>query len=103
MDGIEIPYKKISSYPNQKRNFEPSEITVNWGDSINFTNNDDVTHVVIGESERTRLTDGVEFFATLEPHQSFQIKMLNNGTNWIYSETLENKRFDWMQGIIHVD
>lgn len=98
---MDVPFG--ASDPDQKRNFEPSEITANWGDSINFTNNDDMTHVIIGESERTRLTDGVKFYATMEPGQSFQMKMLNNGTNWIFSETTENKRFYWMKGIVHVD
>lgn len=98
---ISIPYG--ASDPNQKRNFEPSEITVNWGDYINFINNDDTTHVIIDESDSSRSTDRIEFFVTLEPNQSFQTQMQKNGTNWIYSETIENKRFEWMKGIINVE
>ncbi len=92
-----------ASNPDLKINFEPSEINARWGDYINFINNDNTTHVIIGESERTKHTDSVEYGTTLEPSKSFQMKLLSNGTIWIYSQTEENKRFDWMRGIIHVD
>lgn len=92
-----------ASDPNQKRNLEPFQIIASWGDYINFTNNDAATHVILGESERTRITDGVEFHATLEPGQSFQIQMQNNRTNWIFAENTENKRLEWISGIITVE
>lgn len=72
---IQISIPHGASDPNQKINLEPSEIIVNLVDYINFTNNDDTAHVIISESERTRLTDGAEFFVTLEPNQSFHIQM----------------------------
>ncbi len=53
-----------------------------------------MTHVITRESERTRLTDGFEFFVTLEPNPSFQMQMLKNGTNLVYRKTTENKKFE---------
>lgn len=100
---IEIIIPNGASNSDLKKNFEPSEINVNWGDYVNIINKDNATHGIIGETERTRGSDGVEFYATLEPNQSFQTKMLENGTNWLYSETPDNKKFEWMRGVINVE
>lgn len=92
-----------ASNPDLKINFEPSEVNARWGDYIDFVNNDNVTHVIVRESERTKRTDSFEYVVALEPGKSIQTKLLGNGTNWIYSQTEDNKRFGWMQGVIRID
>jgi hypothetical protein len=82
----------------------PTELHVKWGDIVSFENNDDIEIRIIGDSPRHPDPTAVEFYVTLKPGFSEQIKITYDGIHWIRLETSpEEKLIPWLNATIYVD
>jgi len=99
ISDIKIPENTIS----EKKNFEPNEIHLSWGDYIRVTNYESVPILVLGESKQTEKTDEVQFGFLIRPGESWKEKILYEGDHWITARYENDTVIKGINGIIHFE
>ncbi|MCH7561250.1 MAG: hypothetical protein IIC67_07805 [Thaumarchaeota archaeon] len=101
---VKIIIPQGASDPLLKKNFDPSQITLNWGDYIMFVNQDDVSYRIT--TSYHDLNVGKSYFTLNGGELSNPMKIKYDGTHWLSSKTYPYDKTSivpWMNASIYMN